>query len=113
MAVVTRSRLSLTAASGSPTITMFGSPPAPLTSISTSYASTPYTAAEEIFANIAVQSRKKSLRGKAPNIPLKWEATHARKFRRILGGDVGKQGEQDPLKRLNRRRPATVTIPNI
>src|SRR5881397_3350163 len=41
IAVVTRSRLSFTAASGKPTMTMTGSPPAPFTSISTSYASTP------------------------------------------------------------------------
>src|SRR2546423_11821207 len=40
-----------------------------------------------------LQNRKKSLRGKASNIPLKWEATHACESRRIVGGDIGKQGE--------------------
>src|SRR5204863_10119021 len=60
-----------------------------------------------------LQNRKKSLCRKASNIPLKWEATHACESRRIFGGDLGKQGEWGPLKRLNRRRPATVTIPNI
>ncbi len=45
-AVQTRSELSFTAASGSPTTTTLGSPCPALTSISTSYASTPNTAPE-------------------------------------------------------------------
>jgi hypothetical protein len=52
MAVVTRSLLSFTAASGKPTITITAFPLPPLTSISTSRASTPKTVAEKTFANM-------------------------------------------------------------
>jgi hypothetical protein len=59
-AVVTRSRLSFTATSGNPTTTTsVFTEGAVFTSISTSYASTPMTAAEKTCANIpAPQSPK-------------------------------------------------------
>jgi hypothetical protein len=53
-AVITRSRDSLTAASGSPTMTINVSPNPALTSTSTGYASMPLTAAEQTLANIAL-----------------------------------------------------------
>src|SRR5262245_10031020 len=52
-AVITRSRDSFTAASGSPTITMMVSPYPAFTSTSIGYASMPLTAAEQTLANIA------------------------------------------------------------
>ncbi|OQA25720.1 MAG: hypothetical protein BWY59_01663 [Verrucomicrobia bacterium ADurb.Bin345] len=50
-AVQTRSPLSFTAASGNPTMMTFGSPCPALTSISTGYASTPYTAPDHTLDN--------------------------------------------------------------
>src|ERR1017187_4432351 len=51
-AVVTRSRDSFTAASGSPTMTISVSPQPALTSTSTGYASMPLSAAEQTLANM-------------------------------------------------------------
>jgi len=95
-AVLTRSRDSLTAASGKPTMTMTVSPQPAFTSTSTKYASMPMTAAEQTLANMATFMIERS---KNINMVFRQSTTQMRHTHRTRGRLSGltQSGGQDPF----------------